>query len=155
MSKCVGVGRASVEFGAIFNGFLSEVQGAISGIGQYLLNQGLSAVLGGLRSFGGSRAIGDIFACKYRSIDRSLSDREMTCAPVLALSQQIGAVVTAAQGAVTGALNNLSALGSNLLDALKLNWEQLQEQLVGHGFTVLGSISENINNLHGSIAGDR
>lgn len=103
LSKCVGVGRASVEFGAI------------SGIGQYLLKQGLSAV------FGGSRAIGDIFACKYRSIDRSRSDREMRCAPVLALSQQIGAVVTAAHGAVTGALNNLSALGSNLLDALKPN----------------------------------
>jgi hypothetical protein len=71
------------------------------------------------------------------------------------LSQQIGAAVTAAQGALTGALNNLSTLGSNLVDATKPHLEQLQEQLVGHGLNVLGSISETINNLHGSITGGR
>jgi len=119
-----------VDFGAIFSGFLSEIQGAVSGIGQHFLNQGLAAVLGGL----GGRGISDIFA---------------------SLSQQISGAVTAAQGALSGALGNLSALGSNLVDASKPHWEQLQEQLVGHGLNVLGSLSETINNLHGSITGGR
>ena len=60
----VFAGRASVDLGAIFGGFFSEIQGALTGIGQHFLNQGLAAVLGGI---GGSRAIGDIFACKYHS----------------------------------------------------------------------------------------
>ena len=68
MNVCVCVGRASIDFGAIFSGFLSEIQGTITSLGQHILNQGLSAVIGGLGSLGGSRAIGDIFACKSRSI---------------------------------------------------------------------------------------
>ena len=56
------VGRASVDLGAIFSGFLSEIQGALTGIGQHFLNQGLAAVLGGIA---GSRGISDIFACEY------------------------------------------------------------------------------------------
>ncbi|CAF4125629.1 unnamed protein product, partial [Rotaria sordida] len=71
------------------------------------------------------------------------------------LSQQIGAAVSAAQGMLQGVVGGLSALGSNLLDASKPHWEQLQEQLVGHGLNVLGSLSETINNLHGSITGGR
>jgi hypothetical protein len=72
-----------------------------------------------------------------------------------ALSQQVGAAVAAAQGALTGALGNLSNLGANLVDASKPHFAQLQESLVGHGLNVLGSISETINNLHGSITGGR
>jgi len=127
-------GRAGIDLGAIFSGFLADIQGAVSGIGQHVLNQGLASVLGGLGSLGGSRGVGDIFA---------------------SLSSQIGAAVTAAQGALTGALGSLQQLGGNILDASKPHWEQLQEQLVGHGLNVLGSISETVNNLHGSITGGR
>ena len=58
------LGRASVDIGAILSGFLGDIQGALTGLGQHFLNQGLAAVLGGLGSLGGSRAIGDIFACE-------------------------------------------------------------------------------------------
>ncbi|KAF8704641.1 hypothetical protein RHS03_05850, partial [Rhizoctonia solani] len=81
-----------------------------------------------------TRAIGDIFA---------------------GLSAQVGAAVTAAQGALTGALGSLQTLGSQILDASKPHWEQLQEQLSGHLVNVLGLISETINNLHVSIIGGR
>lgn len=74
---------------------------------------------------------------------------------ILALQQQIAGAVSVAQGALSGALGGLSALGSNILDASKPHWEQLQEQLVGHGLNVLGSLSETINNVHGSITGGR
>jgi len=127
-------GRAELNLSEIFSGFLQEVQGALTGIGQHFLNQGLAAVLGGLGSLGGSRFIGGLFD---------------------SISQQIGAAVTAAQGALTGALSNLQALGSSIIDASKPHWEQLQEQLVGHGLNALGSLSETINNFHGSIAGGR
>jgi len=125
-------GRAFGELAAVFNAFLQQITQPIAQIGQHLLNQGLAATIGTLGGFGGSRAIGDIFA---------------------SLQQQIGAAVTAAQGALTGAISNISALGSNIIGASKPHWEQLQEQLVGHGLNVLGSISETINNLHGSITG--
>ncbi len=72
---------------------------------------------------------------------------------LLALQSQISSAVTVAQGVLSGALNNITALGASLLDASKPHWEQLQEQLVGHGLNVLGSISETINNVHGSIIG--
>ncbi|CAF3791033.1 unnamed protein product, partial [Rotaria sp. Silwood1] len=52
-------------------------------------------------------------------------------------------------------VNNIASLGSSIVDASKPHWEQLQEQLVGHGLNALGSISETINNLHGSITGGR
>jgi hypothetical protein len=127
-------GRASIDIGAILSGFLAEIHGAVTGLGQHFLNQGLAAVLGGLGSLGGSRGISDIFA---------------------SLSQQISSAVTVAQGVLSGAVSNLTALGSSLLDASKPHWEQLQEQLVGHGLNVLGSLSETVNNLHGSITGGR
>ncbi|CAE6452758.1 unnamed protein product [Rhizoctonia solani] len=69
------------------------------------------------------------------------------------LVAQVVAALSTAQGAISGAVGGLSALGSQLLDAAKPHWEQLQEQLVGHGLNVLGSLSEAINNLHGSITG--
>ncbi|UJR09055.1 hypothetical protein I4U23_013303 [Adineta vaga] len=124
-------GRASIDIAGIFNGFLQQISTPLIELGQHFLNQGLAAVLGGI---GGSRAFLDIFS---------------------SLQQQIGAAVTVAQGALSGALGSLSALGSNILDASKPHWEQLQEQLVGHGLNVLGSISETINNVHGSIIGGK
>jgi len=123
-------GRASFDFGAIFNGLLEQVTKPLTEMGQHILNQGLAAVLG---SFG-SRGIADLFA---------------------GLQQQIGTAVSAAQGALTGALSNLASLGSSILDASKPHWEQLQEQLIGHGLNALGSISETIGNLHGTITGGR
>ena len=74
---------------------------------------------------------------------------------IVAISESIATAVTAAQGALTGALGGLQQLGSQILDASKPHWEQLQEQLVGHGLNVLGSLSETINNVHGSIVGGR
>jgi hypothetical protein len=70
-----------------------------------------------------------------------------------ALQGHISTAVGAAQGAIGGALSSLSGLGASLIDSSKPHWEQLQEQLLGHGLNVLGSISETINNLHGSVAG--
>jgi len=127
-------GRAIIDLASIFNGFLQQITTPIAQIGQHLLNQGLASVLGGLGSLGGSRGLNDILG---------------------ALQQQISAAVTNAQTVISGALNNVSALGSSILDASKPHWEQLQEQLVGHGLNVLGSISETINNLHGSVTGGR
>jgi hypothetical protein len=74
---------------------------------------------------------------------------------IVAITASVGTAVTAAQGALTGALGGLTAIGSQILDASKPHWEQLQEQLVGHGLNVLGSLSETINNVHGSITGGR
>jgi len=123
-------GRAAFDIGSIFSEFLASITGSLSGLGSHILNQGLGAVLGGL---GGSRAgFGDIFA---------------------ALQGHISTAVGAAQGALSGALSGLTSLGSSLIDSSKPHWEQLQEQLLGHGLNVLGSISETINNLHGSVAG--
>jgi len=133
LSGLIG-GRASIDIAGIFREFLTQIATPVTQIGQHFLNQGLAAVLGGLGSLGGSRGFSDIFA---------------------SLQQQISAATSAAQGALTGALGNLSALGSSLLDASKPHWTQLQEQLVGHGLNVLGSISESINNVHGAITGGR
>jgi len=72
---------------------------------------------------------------------------------LLALQSQINSAVSAAQGILSGAVNDITALGTILLDASKPHWEQVQEQLVGHGLHALGSISETINNVHGSIIG--
>ncbi|CAF4021063.1 unnamed protein product, partial [Rotaria sordida] len=41
LSGLIG-GRASVDLGAIFSGFLSEISGAVQGPGQHFLNQGLA-----------------------------------------------------------------------------------------------------------------
>ncbi|CAF1480524.1 unnamed protein product [Rotaria sp. Silwood1] len=123
--------RGFVDLAGVFHAFLQQIKEAITQMGQQILSQGLAAALS---SFGGSRGFGDIFAT---------------------LQQQIANAVTVAQGVLQGALGNLSALGSTVLDASKEHWEQLQEQLVGHGLNALGSISETINNLHGTITGGR
>ncbi|CAM4820287.1 unnamed protein product, partial [Rotaria magnacalcarata] len=67
----------------------------------------------------------------------------------------LSGAVSVAQGAIQGALGNLAAIGSGILDASKPHFQQLQEQLIGHGLNALGSLSETINNLHGSITGGR
>ena len=59
------IGRASINLGEIFNGFLQQITTPLLGIGQHLLNQGLAAVVGGMA---GSRGFSDIFACKFRQI---------------------------------------------------------------------------------------
>jgi len=135
LSGVFGSGRGAFDgLTATLAEFLAQIQGTVVSMGQHVLNQGLGAVLGGLGSLGGSRAIGDIFA---------------------GISAQISTAVTAAQGALTGVWGGLQTLGGNLLDASKPHWEQLQENLVGHGLNVLGSLSETVNNLHGSITGGR
>ncbi|CAF0992684.1 unnamed protein product [Adineta ricciae] len=126
-------GGSRIDLASIFGDFWSGISTQVTELGQHFLNQGLAAVLGGLGGLG-SRGFSDIFA---------------------SLSQSIGTAVTAAQGALTGALGGLQQLGSQILDASKPHWEQLQEQLVGHGLNVLGSLSETINNVHGSIVGGR
>jgi len=125
-------GRADVlaTVGQHFSDFLASIQGAITGLGTHFLNQGLSAVLGGL----GGRGIGDIFA---------------------GLSAQISGVVSQAQSALAGILGNLQEVAVGVLDSAKPHWQQLQENLVGHGLNALGSLSETINNMHGSITGGR
>jgi len=124
-------GRAELNLSTLFNDFLASITPAITGLGQHFLNQGLSAVLGAI---GGRAGFGDIFAN---------------------LSAQIAGLVGTAQETLAGVLGNIQQLGSSLLDASKPHWEQLQEQLVGHGLNALGSLSETINNLHGSITGGR
>jgi hypothetical protein len=124
-------GRVSFDmFGEILNGFWQQIQQPLTGLAQHFVNQGLSAVVGSLGGLLGGRGIGDFFQ---------------------SISQQISGAVTSAQTALTGVLGNLSTLGANLLDASKPHWEQLQQQLLGHGLNVLGSVAETINNLHGSI----
>jgi len=49
----------------------------------------------------------------------------------------------------------LQGIAAGVIDASKPHLQQLQEQLVGHGLNALGSLSETINNLHGSITGGR
>jgi hypothetical protein len=128
------LGGSRVDIPAILSGFLQQIQGALTGIGQHFLNEGLAAVLGGLGSLGGRGIFDDIWTT---------------------LQGHINTAVTTTQTLLGGALGNLSALGSTLLDASKPHLEQLQEQLIGHGLNVLGSLSETINNLHGTITGGR
>jgi len=126
-------GRAGINISEIFNNFVQQITTPLAGIAQHLANQGLAAVLGSLGGLG-SRGISDIFA---------------------ALQQQIAGVVAGAQTAISGVVGNITTIGSSILDASKPHWEQLQEQLVGHGLNVLGSLSETINNVHGSITSGR
>ncbi|CAE7138363.1 unnamed protein product [Rhizoctonia solani] len=85
--------------------------------------------------------------------ERNLNARGISGDIFAGLLVQITTAVVSAQATLMAAFGNLQNLGSQLLDASKPHWEQLQEQLVGHGLNVLGSISETINNLLGSIMG--
>jgi len=123
-------GRAEFSLAAIFNQFLEQIAPAITGLGEHFLNQGLSAVLGAI----GGRAFADIFA---------------------GLSAQIAAVVSAGQSALSGVVSNLTSVVSGVLDASKPHWEQLQDQLIGHGLNVLNSLGQTINDVHGTITGGR
>jgi hypothetical protein len=126
-------GRASFSIIAEhFQNFINSITPALTGLGQHFLNQGLAAVLGGLGNLGGRGVFDSIFG---------------------SLGTQLQDLMGNAQTAITGVLGGLQTLGSNLLDAAQPHWEQLQEQLIGHGLNVLGSLSETINNLHGSITG--
>jgi hypothetical protein len=135
LQTLIGGGRAGLgeTISAIFADFWGSIQPAVTGLGQHFLNQGLSAVLGGLGGLGG-RGFGDIFA---------------------GLSAQISGLVSAGQSALSGILGNVSSIVSGVLDASKPHWEQLQEQLVGHGLNVLNTLGQTINDLHGSITGGR
>jgi len=126
-------GGRKIELGAIFADFWSSISHAVTGMGQHFVNQGLSAVLGGLGSLGG-RGIGDIFSN---------------------LSAQIAALVNAGQSALSGIVGNITSIATGVLDASKPHWEQLQEQLVGHGLNVLNTLGQTINDLHGSVTGGR
>jgi len=128
LQNLIGGGRGALDIlSTAFNQLLSQLQGVAMSLGQHALNQGLAAVLGGL---GGRGLFDSIFG---------------------SLTQQFGPILSGAQAALQGALGNLAAIGSGILDASKPHLEQLQEQLVGHGLNVLGSLSETINNLHGSV----
>jgi len=134
LHNILGGGRGINDFlGPIFADFWGSIEHAVTGLGQHFLNQGLSAVLGGLGGLGG-RGFGDIFA---------------------GLSAQISGLVSAGQSALSGILGNVSSIVSGVLDASKPHWEQLQEQLVGHGLNVLNTLGQTINDLHGSITGGR
>jgi len=124
-------GGRKIELGQIFAEFWNQISGAVTGMGQHFLNQGLSAVLGGLT---GGRIFGDLFAN---------------------LSNQISALVSAGQSALSGIIGNVTSIASGVLDASKPHWEQLQEQLVGHGLNVLNTLGNTINDLHGSVTGGR
>ncbi|CAF3968904.1 unnamed protein product [Adineta steineri] len=118
---------------AMFSQFASSVSGAVMGMGQHLMNQGLSAVLGGLA---GGRA--NMFSDMLASISTTFNT-------------MIGQASTAVSGVVTG----LQGAAAGILATAQPHWEDLQQQLLGHGMNVLGSVSETINNMHGSLVGGR
>ncbi|CAF1220326.1 unnamed protein product [Adineta steineri] len=117
------------QVSGMFAEFASSVQTAVMGMGQHLLNQGLSAVLGGLA--GSSRGIFDSF------------------------TQSLSGMVDQASSVFSGVLAGLSQAGALVLATAQPHWEDLQQQLLGHGMNVLGSVSETINNMHGSLVGGR
>jgi len=138
LSSVLGGGRGAGDLVQAFNDLLKSLTDKFQEVGKHVFNQGLASVLGGLGSLGGSRGVGDAFA----EISQKFADA-------------INAAKNTFQGAVQGALGSITELGSNLKGAAIPHWEQLRDQLTGHGLNVLGSISENINNLHSSITGGR
>ncbi|CAF4438066.1 unnamed protein product, partial [Adineta steineri] len=117
----------------MFAEFASSVQTAVMGMGQHLLNQGLSAVLGGLAGRQ-SRIFGDLFA---------------------SISTTFNTMINQASTAVSGVMTGLQQAGATMLSTAQPHWEDLQQQLLGHGMNVLGSVSETINNMHGTLVGGR
>ncbi|CAF3953185.1 unnamed protein product [Adineta steineri] len=121
------------DFQAILSGFYESIQGSLAGLGNHLLNQGLSAVLGGLAGRQ-SRIFGDLFASLQESVSGMLSQ---------------------AGNMMTGVMAGLQGAAAGILSTAQPHWEDLQQQLLGHGMNVLGSVSETINNMHGSLVGGR
>ncbi|CAF1274892.1 unnamed protein product [Adineta steineri] len=122
-------GRIFGDLQAMFTDFLGQITTPLLAIGQNLLNQGLSAVVG---SLAGSRFLGDFMS---------------------QISSQMAAAVATAQGVISQTVSSLSGVLSNIVDASKPHLADLQSQLMGHGLNVLGSLSETVNNLHGSLVG--
>jgi len=133
LAGLLGSGRAEFNLGEVFNQLLQQLQATATHIGQQVLNTGLAAILGGLGSLSGSRVFGDIFD---------------------ALKQHFNTAVSAANVALSGALGGLTQLGSDLVASTKPHLQSLQEQLLNHGLNALGTISESISNIHGSITGN-
>ncbi|CAF0940521.1 unnamed protein product [Didymodactylos carnosus] len=129
LSSILG-GRAGWDLSQIFNDFLASITPAITGLGQHFLDQGLSAVLGAI----GGRGFSDIWT---------------------GLSQQFSSILSAGQQAISNVVDNITGVVSGVLDASKPHWEQLQDQLLGHGLNVLNSLGQTINDLHGTITGGR
>jgi len=136
LGSMLGGGRAGLfdSLQSVFTDFINSIKPAVGGMVSHLTNQGLSAVLGSLGGLGGRIDFSEIFST---------------------LGGHITNLTNVAKETIAGALGNLQAIGSNMLGAAKPHWEQLQESLVGHGLNVLGSLSDTINNLHGSITGGR
>ncbi|CAE6405574.1 unnamed protein product [Rhizoctonia solani] len=115
-----------------------DLTGLLNGKAVDIVNMWISILTDLLEHFGkwnqksnlNSRAISDIFA---------------------GLSGQLGSAIRTVQGALSGVFSSLSALLSNIIDSSRPHLEQLQEQLVGLGLNVLGSIFESIQNVRGSI----
>jgi len=124
----ISIGRGLTE---ILADFYNQVSGAVAGIGQHLMNSGISAVLGAVGSLGG-RGLGDIIG---------------------QLQAQLAGIIGNTQTAITSVVAGLTQTAAGILESAKPHWDQLQGQLVGHGLNVLGSLSETINNLHGEITG--
>jgi len=135
----LGGGRADADVFSPFGNFLEQVKGTLTQLGQHFLNQGTAAVLGGLGSLGGSRAgIKDILG---------------------GVKEQVATAVQAAQstvqGVVGGIVGNIKDIKDNTVEASKPHIQNLKDQLLGHGLNVLGSLSETVSNVHGSITGGR
>jgi len=136
LQGAIGGGRGISDISEFFRNFIDSISGHVTEMGKHVMNQGLASVIGGLGSFGGSRSIGEIWS---------------------SLTQQITSAALNAHGAikeiVSTTSNNLTQLGANLLDSAKPHWQQLQENLVGHGLNALGSFAQGISGLHGTITG--
>ncbi|CAF1150325.1 unnamed protein product [Adineta steineri] len=124
-------GRMFGDLQTMFTDFLGQITTSLLAIGQSLLNQGLSAVIGQLA---GSRFLGDFMS---------------------QITSQFASAIATAQGVVSSTVASLTGVASSLLDASKPHLADLQKQLMGHGLNMLGSISETVNNLHGSLIGSQ
>ncbi|CAF4326495.1 unnamed protein product, partial [Adineta steineri] len=96
-------GRIFGDISAMFTDFLSQITTPLAGIGQALLNQGLSAVLS---SMAGSRFLGDFMS---------------------QITSQMTAAVSAAQNVISTAVSGLSGVLSGVLDASKPHLADLQK----------------------------
>ncbi|CAF1419878.1 unnamed protein product, partial [Adineta steineri] len=101
-------GRIFGDISAMFTEFLGQITTPLLAIGQTLLNQGLSAVVG---SLAGSRFLGDFMS---------------------QISSSMAAAVATAQGVISQTVSSLGGVLSNIVDASKPHLADLQNQLMGH-----------------------